>query len=203
MEELLARYAKIPERIRYPAGLALWLVMLALYFFMVRPGQEDQTQALQEQLQKVQSERSEKRTYADDLPRYEARFSELQQSLNTARAMLPDSADVPQFLAQLGNAGRDVGLSIERFEPLEEVYHDFYSEIGFGMQVHGSYHEIAMFVDAVGKFDRIVNVSGISMIEPKLEGEKVTVKGSFVVKTYRSISDEEAATIATKMKGKK
>ena len=39
--------------------------------------------------------------------------------------------DVAQLLSVLGNRARDVGLSIDRFEPLGETTKDFYSEILF------------------------------------------------------------------------
>lgn len=203
MEELLAKYAKIPERIRYPVGAAVIIALIAAHVLVVHSVQEGMLSTVEERLHKLQQERTEKRAYADNLPRYEARFSELQQALTTARTLLPDNADVPQFLAQLGNSGRDVGMVIERFEPHEEVYQDFYAEIGFGLQVHGTYHEIAMFIDSVGKLDRIVNVSDISMTDPKVESQKVVLRGSFAVKTFRFITDEQAAEIMKKKEKKK
>ena len=204
MEELLARYAKIPERIRYPVAAAILVAMVVAHFFLVHAGQEDQLGALQGDYRKLETTRADKRAYAGNLAKYEARFAELTQSLTTARAMLPDNPDVPQFLAQLGNNARDVGMTIYRFEPKEEQYKDFYAEIGFVLQTHGSYHELAMFIDQVGKMDRIVNVSDISMTGPHTELQKVTVGGQFMVKTYRFISDEMAAEIEAKRnKGKK
>jgi type IV pilus assembly protein PilO len=203
MEELLAKYAKIPERIRYPVALAIFVGLIASHFFLIHAGQVDQLAALEEQYRKQETERSEKRAYADNLPKYEARFSELQQALTTARAMLPDNPDVPQFLAQLGNSARDVGLVIDRFEPKPELFQDFYAEIGFGVNVHGSYHEVAMFIDQVGKVDRIVNVSDLAMTQPKSENQKIIVQGQFLVKTYRFLSDEQMAEIEKKKKDKK
>ena len=203
MEELLAKYAKIPERIRYPAALGIFVALIASHFFLVHAGQVDQLAALEEQYRKQEAERAEKRAYADNLPKYEARFSELQQALNTARAMLPDNPDVPQFLAQLGNSARDVGLTIDRFEPRPEAFQDFYAEIGFGVQVHGSYHEVAMFIDQVGKVDRIVNVSDLAMTGPKSENQKIIVQSTFLVKTYRFLSDEQVAALEAARKAKK
>ena len=61
---------------------------------------------------------------------------------------------------QVGNRAWDVGLSIDRFEPLGETTKDFYSEI-LTMRLKGTYHEIATYIDSIGKMDRIVNVTGI------------------------------------------
>lgn len=203
MEELLAKYAKIPERIRYPVALGVLVALFVAHFFLIHAGQQEQLQALEATYQKQSAERTEKRSYADNLPKYEARHNELQQALTTARAMLPDNPDVPQFLAQLGNSARDVGLVIDRFEPKPEQFKDFYAEIGFGVQVHGSFHEVAMFIDQVGKIDRIVNVSDLSMTSPHTENQKIILQGSFLVKTFRFLTAEQVAELEAKKKAKK
>jgi type IV pilus assembly protein PilO len=204
MEELLAKYAKIPERIRYPVALAVLIGLVVAHFFLIHAGQQQQLESLEDTYTKLAIDRTEKRSYADNLAKYEARHNELTQSLGTARAMLPDNPDVPQFLAQLGNAARDVGLVIDRFEPRPESYKDFYAEIGFGVNVHGSYHEVGQFIDQVGKIDRIVNVSDLSMVSPKTENQKIIVQGSFLVKTYRFLTPEQLAEMEAKnKKGKK
>ncbi len=198
---LLSRYTKVPERIRYPVAAAFLILIFVAYDFTVRSAQQATLTALEASYRKLDIIRSEKRAYADNLPKYQARYGELQQSLGTARAQLPDSADVPQFLAQLNSSARDVGLSIDRFEPRDEVFREFYSEIAFKMKVHGTYHEVAMFIDQVARIDRIVNVSDISMTAPKVENDKVVVVGALLVKTFRFLSDEVAADIEAK-KGK-
>ena len=57
------------------------------------------------------------------------------------------------------------------------------------MKLRGSFHEIATFVDAIGKMDRIVNVAGVSMTNPKSVNQKIIVQGAFTIKTYRFKKD--------------
>ena len=156
------------------------------------------------QLEQLQTQRSEKEAYIANLSQYEARLAELQSSLQVARAMLPDDAAVPEFLSQLGNKARQSGLNIETFEPKGEAAEDFFSEIIFRVKVRGSYHEVATFIDAVGKLDRIVNVSDIVMSTPVVESQKILVKSEFNVKTYRFLSEEQRKQAQTqKAAGKK
>ena len=203
MEELLSRYIQVPDRIRYACALGLMLALILAHYVFVYSGQQADLNALEDQFRKQESEQAEKNAYAANLPKYQARFDELMLSLTTARAMLPDNPDVPQFLAQLGNAARDVGLTVDRFEPKKEVTQDFYAEIGFGMKVHGAYHDIAMFIDQLGRIDRIVNVTGLVMNAPKVENQKIILAGEFLVKTYRFLTDEQAAEAEAKKKAKK
>ena len=125
------------------------------------------------------------------MTRYEARFNELQSQLDHARDVLPDSPDVAQLLAQLGSKARQVGLDIDYFEPAGEVDQDFFTEILFQMKLRGSYHEIATFIDSIGKMDRIVNVAGITMEAPRTLNQKIVLQAGFVIKTYKFLSKDE------------
>jgi len=101
---------------------------------------------------------------------------------------------VPQLLAQLGNKARQSGLLIQSFEPKGETARDFVSEISFAMAVRGSFHEIATFVASVGKLDRIVNVTGLSMDTPKTVNKKIVVDSKFTLTTYRFIGSDKPGT---------
>ena len=113
-----------------------------------------------------------------------AKLAKLQKQLDLAGAQLPDSADVPQLLAKLGERARQTGLMIEEFKPSAEKQKEFLSEISFHMRVKGSYHDIAMFIDSIGRLDRIINIANLAMDNPKTEASKVIVSSKFDVKTY-------------------
>ncbi len=188
---MLARYAKIPFRQRMAVFAAVVAAVLLGYWYLVKSAQASKIEALEQTYTELESERAEKQAYAENLVRYEARLNELQESLNQARSQLPDDPDVPQLLAQLGNKARQAGLEIERFEPKGEQPRDFYAEIVFEMKVHGSFHEIATFLDSLGKLDRILNVTGLSMTAPKTVNQKVVVDCGFTIKSYRFLEKAE------------
>lgn len=190
MQKFLEQYAQVPQRQRY-AGVALIAVaFIALYYYFIHQDNSRRVERMEGQLRKLSAELAEKQAYIDNLARYEARLNELQTALNAARAQLPDEADVAQLLAQLSNNARQAGLTIEKFEPKAEATQEFFAELPFEMQVRGTYHEIASFIDAIGHMDRIVNVSGISMNNPKSENQKAVVDGQFNIKGFRFIDKE-------------
>ena len=185
MEKFFERYAKIPTNQRYALATMLAGVFIVLYVFMFHSDQSKVLTMLEKNYQSMASERAEKSAYIQNLSKYETRLTQLKSDLEAARSMLPDDPDVPQLLSQLANKGRQTGLAIDSFEPRGETRRDFFAEIAFAMQVRGSYHEIATFIDSVGKMDRIVNVSDISLKSPRSENQKVVLEGSFTIKTYR------------------
>lgn len=190
MEKLIERYADTPPRERYTAIAMIVVLILGGYWYFFYSEQTTEIENREQQYQALERERVEKQAYVDNLAQYEARLNELQNSLNEAREQLPDDPDVPQLLAQLDNRARQAGLSINRFEPRGEKPQDFYAEINFGMDVRGSYHEIATFIDSVGKLDRIVNVMGISMQQPKTVNQKVLVQSDFTIRAYRFLDKD-------------
>lgn len=200
MEDLIARYMQVTTRVRYLSTLGIILTLIALYYFLVHQGLQEQLTSLETQYQMLENSLAEKSAYAANLAKYQARHEQLTLSLNTARAMLPDNPDIPQFLAQLGNIGKDIGLVVDRIEPKAEHSVDFYAEIPIAMKLHGSYHDVAMFIDQVGHLDRIVNVIDLSLVNPKLENQKVINSGEFLIKTYRFLTDEQVAALAEKAK---
>lgn len=203
MDELLVKYAKIPVRQRLGGFAALVLVVLVGHWLLVYSAQAEELEALETQYAKLETERAEKQAYIENLTRYEARLNELQQSLNTARSQLPDDPDVAQLLAQLGAKAKQAGLEIDRFEPKGEKEQDFYADIVFDMRVHGSFHEIGTFLDALGKLDRILNVTGLSMTNPRTLNQKVVVDCGFTIKTYRFIEKPQSTSAEKGKKGKK
>lgn len=207
MDKLIEKYANVPPQQRYGGVAAIVILLVAGYWYGVYSVQAEKLGKLQKQYDTLEQQRAQTEGYVQNLAKYEARLNELQQNLNEARAQLPDEADVPQLLAQLDNRARQAGLAISRFEPKTEVAKDFYAEIGFDMDVRGSYHEIATFIDSVGKLDRIVNVSEITMKDPKTVNQKVVVGSEFVIKTYRFLPEAQQPTAeeeeGQKGKGKK
>ena len=191
MEELLARYSKIPARQRYAVFALLVLVVLVADWYFVYSDQASRIARLESDYARLETDRAEKQAYVENMSKYEARLKDLQENLVAARSQLPDDPDVPQLLSQLGNKARQAGLEIDRFEPKGERAKDFYAEILFELKVRGSYHEIGTFLDAVGKLDRILNVSNLSMTQPRTVNQKVIVDCGFTVKTYRFLEKAE------------
>jgi type IV pilus assembly protein PilO len=187
VDKLIERYADTAPRERYGAIAIIVLLVVGGFWFFFWSDQSSELESLEDHYRSVENERAEKQAYVDNLAKYEARLNDLQESLNQAREQLPDDPDVPQLLAQLDNRARQAGLQIDRFEPRGETVKDFVAEIGFDVKVRGSYHEIASFIDSVGKLDRIVNVMGIQMEQPQTVNQKVVVKSAFTIKAYRFV----------------
>ena len=200
LEQLLEQLSKVPAQQKW-GGLALAVfALIGLHYYFIYMDQETQLKSSRAEYNRLDLERTEKENYAQNLALYESKLNELKRQLNKAQSLLPDSKEVAGLLSNLSTLGERIGLTIDRFEPQKEILHDFYASIPFKMKVKGNYHDIAMFIDAIGRMDRIVNVSQLSMQTPKVINKKIVVESEFQITTFRFLEKGETGASGKKKK---
>src|SRR5689334_2592009 len=100
MDELIARYAKLPARQRLLGFAGIVVLLLIGHWFLVYGPQSEELEQLKAEHIRLETERQAKDEYIGNLATYEARFNELQNDLEKKRAELPDDPDVPNLLSQ-------------------------------------------------------------------------------------------------------
>ena len=104
--------------------------------------------------------------------------------------------EIPDLLSAISSAGRESGLEIMLFKQKPERFQDFYAEVPVDVLVRGNYHQVATFFDRVGQLDRIVNVSDISMKDPKTEDGTMVVNTACSAVTFRFLDEQEREKVA-------
>jgi len=120
---------------------------------------------------------------------------ELGAELKRAEARLPDQREIADLLSNVAASGRAAGLEITLFRQKPEVLHDFYAEVPVEMQMRGTYHDVALFLDRVKQLDRIVNVVNIQLTKPKLTGDRVVLEAACTTTTFRFLDEAERQKI--------
>lgn len=166
------------------------LILIAYYLLVVSPRTTRTTQ-LTAHIEEMEQERDKKKFEAEQMPERQKEVDALDKQLKFALTRLPDEKEIPELLSSISNLGRDSGLEILVFRQLPEGYQEFYAEVPVEMQVRGNYHQVAQFLDRVGKLDRIVNVSNIAMKAPKTVDENVQLDVNSRVTTFRFLSEAE------------
>ena len=177
------------RKIAIAIGVPL-LVLLAYYFLIVSP-RTVRTAQLSTHIEEMQQERDQKKFEAEQMPERQKEVDALDKQLKFALTRLPDEKEIPELLSSISNLGRDSGLEILVFRQMPEGYQEFYAEVPVDMQVRGNYHQVAQFLDRVGKLDRIVNVSNIALKAPKNVDETVQLDVNSRVTTFRFLSEAE------------
>ncbi len=123
--------------------------------------------------------------------------------VHLTRLRVPDEA-LSTALRDLEPAVR-AGLEIAKIEPkaiIPPSAGEFYAKIPMGVQLDGNFHEIATFLDSIGRMQRIVNVSDIVLDNPKDVGGRLVITAKFTATTFMFVETAGAATTKGKAKPK-
>ena len=72
----------------------------------------------------------------------------------------------------------------------ESIRGDF-AHVPVKMDIKGTYHEIAIFLDRLAQMPRIVNATFLDIGKPTTEGKKIMMSTSFLATTYRYLDETE------------
>jgi len=170
---------------------AILLTGAAVYIFLFFRPLYIEYQEKKEKLGTLQLKRSEQELIAKNLPRFRDQVQQLDADLKKALAQLPNKKEISNLLTSISNLGREVGLEFLLFKPLPEVPKDFYAEVPVEIRVLGSYQQVALFFDKVSKLPRIVNISDMTMGEPKEKGGRLILKTFCLAVTFKFLEVRE------------
>lgn len=171
-------------------GGSVVLVIIIGWFMFLAPALDVRTELVDE-IEKLSDQIATERRLAMNLPRFRAEVKDLDIKLKFALQELPDEREIPDLLASISNLARDSGLDVQLFKPRPESLKEFYAEVPVEIDVIGSFHQVASFFDEVGQLSRIVNIGGISVREPQVKDEFVSIKVNLIATTFRYLSEAE------------
>jgi len=177
------------QRIAILCGVLLLIAFLD-WTFWYGPTSESLSMD-RELLTQRRAELEEKRTKTDARAEAERELRELTAELRRAEARLPDEREIADLLSNIAASGRAVGLDITLFRQKPEQYSDFYAQVPVQMEMRGSFHEVAQFLDRVRQLDRIVNIGDIKLKKPRVEDGEVVIDSGCTATTFRFLQEAE------------
>ncbi len=171
------------QKIGVVAGVVA-LMTAGNWYFFIDPMQTQITQR-QGQLRGLEDELIQKQSIANNLAQFKHEKEILERRLAQALTELPNEANIDDLIRSLAEIATKSGLTLNTIDPQGEQKQSFYASIPIVMSVTGNYHEIGVFLDALSKLARIVNVTNIRMSTPRVINEKLVVNSSYVATTFR------------------
>ncbi len=196
MNNYIERFFELEARQRLLVCALAVLMVCAGYWYFVYSGRSAEMAQTMDRIQNLREQRSAKQKLVANLDDARAAVRDLQAAVRHAEVQLPDKKEIPDLLSAISSAGRESGLEIMLFRQKPERFQDFYAEVPVDVLVRGNYHQVATFFDRVGALDRIVNVSDISMKEPKDESGTMIVNTSCSAVTFRFLDEAEREKVA-------
>jgi type IV pilus assembly protein PilO len=166
--------------------------ILGLYFSSIYLPKAEELKKKTAEMATLETQVRELRIIAANMKRFQEEAAKLREELKLALAQLPTSKEIPSLLANVSNLGKEAGLEFLLFRPTPEVNREFYAEIPVEIRVKGSYNDVAVFFDKVGKLPRIVNISGVGMEGAKEHLGRWEITTACTATTFKFIEREES-----------
>ena len=190
----------IKQKIAALIGVVL-VVGLLDYTYILSPKLDELAQT-QQSIENDQATLEQKRMKVNARAEEEKRIRDLQADVKRAEARLPEGREIADLLSNIAASARAAGLDLTLFRQKPEAYSEFYADVPVQMEMRGTYHELAAFMDRVKRLDRIVNVSDIQLRQPRVEGDVVLLTASCTATTFRFLDEQERKVRAEQQKAK-
>ena len=121
---------------------------------------------------------------AKKLPEFRAQVDDLEGRLINLRAVLPEEKDAADLLRRMQTVATQSNLTITSFKPAPVVTKALHAEWPISLELDGTYHNLATFFDRVGKFTRIVNITGVLVKGRDRPEPNATIEATCVATTF-------------------
>lgn len=179
----------VEQKILILAGVLIFIFLLYIWLGYLPKRKE---LAMQEgELNKQVTKLNQLKGIASDLPKFREEVQKLEERLKEALVKLPNKSEIPSFLLDVSNQGKEVGLEFALFKPKSEVRKGLYAEVPVDVKVRGTYHELGTFFDRVSKLPRIVNIRDIKVGGAKDIGGRWVLESGFDAVIFRFVEEGE------------
>jgi type IV pilus assembly protein PilO len=118
--------------------------------------------------------------------------------------VLPEEKDAADLLRRMQTVAMQSNLAIKGFKPAPIVTQQLHAEWPIALELEGTYHNLAVFFDRVGKFTRIVNISGLAVTgQAKNATAGTTITATCVATTFVLLEKPAASKAKTPAPAKK
>jgi type IV pilus assembly protein PilO len=118
------------------------------------------------------------------LGEFQTQVTDLERRLDALKNVLPEQKDVADTLRRIQGLATQSNLTLLRFTPAPQRQQPLYLEVPYTLTADGNFHNLALFFDRVAKFQRIINVSDISVSAKPRQDPNSTITATLVATTF-------------------
>ncbi len=164
------------------AGLAVALVLFGLAEWRLYGPQKTKIANQDSRLEELQAKIQEGRAAQKRLPQFREEVKRLEKELEKLLRILPSELNTEDLLRRFRSLGEQGNLVLVRIRPGNLSDREFYKEWPIDMTVQGSYHNLAIFFERIGRFPRIVNIDDLRV--GATDDAVRTISATFKAKTF-------------------
>ena len=173
-----------PWYIGLAAGAGAVLVLGLLAWWQLFSPMSQQIERKDDRLADLQAQIQEGRAAKQRLPQFREEVRRLELELEKLLRILPARLNTEDLLRRLRTLAEQGDLELLSIRPGGLNDRDFYSEWPIDIEVQGSYHNLAIFFDRLGRFPRIINVDNLRINGRNPGPRGHTIEANFRAKTF-------------------
>lgn len=164
------------------------LVVGAVDYFLFRPKRQEAAK-LDQQAQELRRQNQEAETIRQNIEAYQSTLDGLNVRLDQMKVKLPEQREISNVFDSTKQMMTASGLKLVQFQTSakdNEVPQKYYTEASSSVKVAGSYREVQTLFEKLSTFDRVVNVTDITITKAtatdQVQGD--TALGSFTLTAF-------------------
>jgi type IV pilus assembly protein PilO len=166
-------------------GLVIGGVLFGLGYWQYVGPIKDEIQGQENRLDDLQRKKQEGLIAQQQLPKFREDVHQLELELDKLLRILPARRNTPDLLRRIRGLAEQGDFNLKDFKPGLLTDKDFYSEWPISVDLDGTYHNLALLFDRVGRFSRIINIQDLTIqaLNPT-KANPHTIAATFVAKTF-------------------
>jgi type IV pilus assembly protein PilO len=166
-------------------GLVVGAGLLALAWWQYLDPIKDEIQGQETRLEDLQHKKQEGLIAQQQLPKFREEVHQLELELDKLLRILPARRNTPDLLRRIRALAEQGDFNLKDFRPGQLVDKEFYSEWPISVDLDGTYHNLALLFDRVGRFSRIINIQDLTIqaLNPT-KANPHTIAATFIAKTF-------------------
>ncbi len=177
-------YTKLPKNQQYVVGAVIAIVAAVGFYYGWYEGKATERDGLKKNLADLNAQIQELNVVKANLPALEKEVEQLSLRLEQLRRILPPAKETPDLMKRLQALASQSNLKLKSFVPGTAVQKDFYQEWPIEIQVDGTYPNLAVFFDRVGRLPRIVNIGNLRTSTASKQSFTTTLSAQYTAMTY-------------------
>jgi type IV pilus assembly protein PilO len=191
MDPSVEKILKLPTKQKILILILVSIIEAAVLVWFLYLPKHNELNVLKVELTRLESEISDKTRIANNLPKLQIEYEQLNKELAQALTELPNSKEIPSLLTSITTLGKNAGLDFLTFRPKAEIPKDFYADVPVDIIISGSYFSVANFFAAVANLPRIVNITNVAFSDIRSVNNRMMTKVTCLATTFRFLDKKE------------
>ncbi|MGB4781106.1 type 4a pilus biogenesis protein PilO [Candidatus Methylomirabilis sp.] len=187
--DLSAYIANVPQRQKVAIGVIFAILAAMVYWQFFLRSEWAARSEIQAELARLRAKAEQSRQITSQRPHLEQEVKLLEARLQRVVQKLPAEKEIPSLLKRVASLGQEADLDVTLFKPGTAVMKEFYTEIPVQLKVAGTYHDLGLLFERLGRLERIVNVADLAIrpaAKSQRAGDSIQAEFGVVTYTYRS-----------------